>query len=663
MFSISASNTTVAVPTDATDTTSANVGIGPLDRTESSDASSAQVWTNPTQPLDVNGDGVVTALDALIVINAINQWNVGPVTRLAGQTTAYLDVNGDGLLSPTDVLTIVNQLNQTVGAPNPAVPIAALGQLPADAESGANALTFNGSSQVATQAAFQVTLADDYLPVDVSQTYLLSGWARSGDGQGGAYDPANLQYFGYAAYDVDKNQITALDVSKVAGAQDTYLAQPLKPGDTQIVLQDATGWYDGDNAGMRSLAWYGYQDSTGHTYADFTYTRNVVDNAWVAGAIQGNVITLSSPWTGPALAAGAAIRNATDGPTYSYAAMDAAAVPAEQWRYYAATISGVQQDGAQDFQQFPPGTAYIRPVILSNYQGLADNQVTWLDVNWQVAPAGPLDPLPGTTGDMNAELQQLILNALPDLNTLLTTDPLTAARMIVGWTATAANWSFSDSIAQATTTQAASETPGEMYFTEFLPDKGAGYCQLQSMFTDGVLKLFGFDSFVYSFGDLQNNLTHATVVVPIWNVDQWRYFIIDPSFNMTFVNSTSGEQLDVFQMLDMLADGEGSQIGTVESSVDGRTYLDDSPCDQPGISQIGISGSLSLYSWVGWGYDTYLAANAVALQQAGYSQSGAVTYVQLMANCTFSVGASLDDSARAQFIAELDSRGIPSNLG
>jgi dienelactone hydrolase len=410
-------------------TGSTDVIVGPVDATESSATTSAQVWTNPTQPLDVNDDGAVTALDALLVINAINQWSVGPLTRLVGQTTSYLDVNGDGILSPTDVLTIIDQLNQVVSTPVQVAPVGPLGQPPDNSTGAASAIPFNGSNQVATQSAYQITFGDTYLPVDVTQSYQLSAWARSGDGQGGAYDPDNLQYFGFAAYDVDKNQITALDVSKVAGAEDTYLAQPLNPGDTQIVLEDATGWYDGDDAEMRSLAWYGYQDSTGHTYADFTYTRNVAYNAWSAGAISGNVITLSSPWAGPALAAGAAIRNTTDGATYSYAVLNDAAVPADQWMYYSATIGDVEQDGALNFAQFPPGTAFVRPVILSNFHGLADNQVTWLDVNWSALSSAPLA---GTsaftlTGDTASIANQMVSGINQYLTNALAAAPATAA--------------------------------------------------------------------------------------------------------------------------------------------------------------------------------------------------------------------------------------------
>jgi hypothetical protein len=54
-------------------------------------------------PLDVNGDGFITPMDVLIVINAVNRDGLLATTH---------DVNGDGVLTPFDALVIVNVLNR-----------------------------------------------------------------------------------------------------------------------------------------------------------------------------------------------------------------------------------------------------------------------------------------------------------------------------------------------------------------------------------------------------------------------------------------------------------------------------------------------------------------------------------------------------------------------
>jgi hypothetical protein len=71
-------------------------------------------WTNPLNELDVNRDGFVSPLDALIVINRINE--IGTSSQLIANAPVtdvgdYYDVTNDGWLSPLDVLQIINAFN------------------------------------------------------------------------------------------------------------------------------------------------------------------------------------------------------------------------------------------------------------------------------------------------------------------------------------------------------------------------------------------------------------------------------------------------------------------------------------------------------------------------------------------------------------------------
>jgi large repetitive protein len=60
---------------------------------------------------DVNDDARVTALDFLHVVNYLNAFGPGSVSRAANFSRDLLDVNGDGTVSATDALMIVNELN------------------------------------------------------------------------------------------------------------------------------------------------------------------------------------------------------------------------------------------------------------------------------------------------------------------------------------------------------------------------------------------------------------------------------------------------------------------------------------------------------------------------------------------------------------------------
>ena len=60
----------------------------------------------PPGRLDVNGDGMLTPQDALIIINHLN--SIGPSSAVGYER---LDVNGDKAISPKDVLMVINALN------------------------------------------------------------------------------------------------------------------------------------------------------------------------------------------------------------------------------------------------------------------------------------------------------------------------------------------------------------------------------------------------------------------------------------------------------------------------------------------------------------------------------------------------------------------------
>ncbi|MCC6512152.1 MAG: DUF1559 domain-containing protein, partial [Pirellulaceae bacterium] len=172
---------------------------------------------------------------------------------------------------------------------------------------------------------------------------------------------------GYTAYDRDGLQIEPKHVERYGSAFDTRLAADLNPGDTTIDLVNATGWsLESSRPETRSIAWYGYSDSTGTVYADFTYTRHVASNPaygiWDVGGITGNRINLREPWSGPRLTAGSAVRNTVAGPSLFpvVAQRQAAPILAQ------ATIGGSWTNGFPDPRSFPAGAAMFRPAAELN---------------------------------------------------------------------------------------------------------------------------------------------------------------------------------------------------------------------------------------------------------------------------------------------------------
>ncbi|MFK8115440.1 MAG: dockerin type I domain-containing protein [Rubripirellula sp.] len=81
------------------------------EESEFSVATNAEIVTEPD--FDVNDDGVVSALDALMVINAMNQ--IDQPNRVEGEQITddvACDINLDGNVSARDALMIINEMNR-----------------------------------------------------------------------------------------------------------------------------------------------------------------------------------------------------------------------------------------------------------------------------------------------------------------------------------------------------------------------------------------------------------------------------------------------------------------------------------------------------------------------------------------------------------------------
>ena len=70
----------------------------------------ASDFQNPFVPLDVSGDGVVSPLDVLQIINELNTNGPGPLPQ-GGNVEGFFDTNGDCNISAIDALQVVNALN------------------------------------------------------------------------------------------------------------------------------------------------------------------------------------------------------------------------------------------------------------------------------------------------------------------------------------------------------------------------------------------------------------------------------------------------------------------------------------------------------------------------------------------------------------------------
>lgn len=75
-------------------------------------------WTNVLSPVDVNNDGVISATDALIIINILNSSGGSLVLPAVASSRGprsfpdYVDVNGDGNVGALDALIVINHIRR-----------------------------------------------------------------------------------------------------------------------------------------------------------------------------------------------------------------------------------------------------------------------------------------------------------------------------------------------------------------------------------------------------------------------------------------------------------------------------------------------------------------------------------------------------------------------
>ena len=99
----------------------------------------ALYWHNIQAPTDIDNDGELSPLDALLVVNELNVSGGGALAHSANAVDSYrVDVNADGQLTPIDALMIINQLNTGGASTSP------FDDFEADCKSS-NAIEFQGT--------------------------------------------------------------------------------------------------------------------------------------------------------------------------------------------------------------------------------------------------------------------------------------------------------------------------------------------------------------------------------------------------------------------------------------------------------------------------------------------------------------------------------------
>jgi hypothetical protein len=140
--STAASNTTTSVNTTSNTETSSGTTSLPA----------SNLMHNAANPLDVNGDGVVSPLDALILVDHL----LAPALYPVG--SYYMDVNGDGVVSPLDLLSVIDFLQHS----GPQAAVAAPRAIPASPVASSVAVASAQATGVASAASPAATASSPF---------------------------------------------------------------------------------------------------------------------------------------------------------------------------------------------------------------------------------------------------------------------------------------------------------------------------------------------------------------------------------------------------------------------------------------------------------------------------------------------------------------------
>jgi hypothetical protein len=189
---------------------------------------------------------------------------------------------------------------------------------------GADRIVGKGSFR--QEEAYKTVLFSEKITLDNKRLYNFDYYMRTLNGEGRSYAMI-------APYDVDGERITiptlgGKDYSSFTPVNYTKLVKPLKVGDTEIYVEDASLWNNNaPQSYQRSIVMWGYKNSFGYTYPDGTYSRYTQMNVYDNGAIDttANKITLRSPWglrnketADGSFPVGHTLSPTSDGSTYVY---------------------------------------------------------------------------------------------------------------------------------------------------------------------------------------------------------------------------------------------------------------------------------------------------------------------------------------------------------
>jgi len=272
-----------------------------------------------------------------------------------------------------------------------------------------------------------------------------------------------------------------------------------------------------------------------------------------------------------------------------------------------------------------------------------------------VMTSSPEIPAPPHTNDV---LRQQLLFEIPELTpVLISGETLKASELILKWAARTGDFAL-----DGTTVNIAAQatSAADLFYNYFEPNVGGMSCGGYGNYYSSLLKLFEIDSLNIGFGQLPL-LTHVTVVIPIREAGTWKFYLMDPTFGTTFINSETDQLATFFDLIDFKREESLDELSEQTIDLGERNFLSPAPSSIPELTFQGMSSGNYVYHCENYSLGTYLYWWSASLNNSGYS-ADREGFVSLIENRVYNAlmygNQTTMTEARTAFIYEVNSRGI-----
>ena len=248
-----------------------------------------------------------------------------------------------------------------------------------------------------------------------------------------------------------------------------------------------------------------------------------------------------------------------------------------------------------------------------------------------------------------------IIKELPGLENLLETNKLEAIRRIRSWAAKKATWGEYPPEIELYTLDA-------FQIDEQVWKPGFGTsCGGFAYFLEKVLLSFKITAFTLDFGVPNSNLTHVTLVVALNEGEGFKFYVFDPTFNASYIDTNSKKIIDIFEVISRSQKNEDNFTLAQDYFVRNVSHADDQGEYLESLSGTESDCDYVDFHWLCKGFPYNINVLKVMwkenIKQNKISLDDDI-FLSLFKNTVFSVGHSLKGKARIEFIKQLKEHGI-----